>query len=96
MIIYVDIDNTICETIGSDYINSKPINKNIDKINKLYDEGHTIIYWTARGGTSKIDHHELTKIQLNTWKCKHHNLISGEKPVFDMLIDDKAVKISDL
>ena len=96
MIIYVDIDNTICETIGNDYINSKPIQKNIDKINKLYDEGNTIVYWTARGGISKIDHHELTTIQLDSWGCKRHSLISGNKPSFDLLIDDKAVKISDL
>jgi hypothetical protein len=41
--IYVDIDNTICETNESDYINSKPIFANIEKINKLYDEGHNII-----------------------------------------------------
>lgn len=96
MIIYVDIDNTICNTIGSDYINSEPIIENIDKINKLFDEGHTIIYWTARGQKSHTDHHELTLLQLDSWGCKRHSLISGEKPVFDMLIDDKAFKISDL
>jgi hypothetical protein len=96
MIIYVDIDNTICKTIDSDYINSKPIYENINKINKLYKEGHTIIYWTARGQNSKIDHHELTLNQLDNWGCKRNKLISGEKPSFDMLIDDKAFKIENL
>ena len=49
----IDIDGTICtkncELKGSDYSDSKPIYSRIDKINKLYDEGHKIIYLTARG-----------------------------------------------
>lgn len=96
MIIYVDIDNTICTTNGNDYINSEPIIENINKINKLYDEGHTIVYWTARGARTGYNHHELTLIQLKSWNCKYHNIISGQKPVFDMLIDDKAIKIDEL
>jgi len=50
MIIYIDIDETICETPESrDYTKSVPILTNIEKCNKLYEEGHTIVYWTARG-----------------------------------------------
>ncbi len=55
-VIYVDIDETIChrETsvdfgVTHDYTKAKPIQENIEKINKLYDEGNTIVYWTARG-----------------------------------------------
>ena len=44
-----DIDGTICETNGSDYENSKPLLKRIEKVNKLYEEGHTILFLTARG-----------------------------------------------
>ena len=55
MIIYVDIDNTICNTENSDYHNSKPRQEQIDKINKLHDEGHEIVYWTARGGHSGLN-----------------------------------------
>ena len=40
-IIYVDIDGTICTTV-SDYNLAQPIVEHVDKINKLYDEGHTI------------------------------------------------------
>ena len=36
MKIYVDIDNTICNTENSDYHNSKPRQKQIDKINKCW------------------------------------------------------------
>ena len=49
MNIYVDIDNTICNTEGSDYPNSSPRYDQIKKINKLFDEGNKITYWTARG-----------------------------------------------
>ena len=78
MLIYVDIDNTICKTNSMDYKNAKPIKDNIDKINKLYDEGNTIVYWTARG----------TKTGINIWGCKFHELRMG-KPNYDLFIDDK-------
>ena len=37
MKIYVDIDNTICETIDTDYSRAVPIKKNIKKINNLFE-----------------------------------------------------------
>ena len=50
MIIYVDIDETICVSPEDrDYSKAIPIQKNIEKINNLYYNGHTIVYWTARG-----------------------------------------------
>jgi len=96
MKIYVDIDNTICETNESDYINSKPIFANIEKINKLYDEGHTIIYWTARGGTTNIDHTDLTSSQLKEWGCLFHQLKMNSKPSYDLLICDKTKRIEEI
>jgi len=90
MNIFVDIDNTICKTNQSDYINSVPIIENINKINDLYDQGNNIVYWTARGQKSKTDHSELTKKQLNEWGCKYHEL-KMDKPSFDILIDDKTI-----
>ena len=40
MIVYVDIDETICDTPESrDYGLSTPINERIKKINALYDRG---------------------------------------------------------
>ena len=65
MIIYVDIDETICETPPDrNYKLSNPIKENIKKINDLYDQGHTIIYWTARGTGSGIDWRDLTEEQF--------------------------------
>lgn len=86
----VDIDGTICVTPNGNYLNSKPIAKNVKKINQLYEEGHEIIYWTARGGNSGIDWSELTRHQLEQWGCKFHELRMN-KPVYDVWIDDKAI-----
>ena len=94
MIIYIDIDETICHSPDKDYINSTPIQKNIDKANKLYDEGHIIIYWTARGSSSGIDWGKLTFNQLNKWGVKRHSLKFG-KPSYDLFIDDKALNTLD-
>ena len=86
-----DIDGTICYTSGKNYYTAIPYKKVIDNINKLYDDGHTIIIFTARGGTSKVDHFNTTNRQLLSWGLKYHNLVCRGKPHFDLLIDDKAL-----
>lgn len=95
-IIYVDIDETICETPHPrNYFNAVPIKKNIDKINKLYDDGNTIVYWTSRGSRTQINWYELTKRQLIEWNAKHHEL-NVNKPYYDLFIDDKTVTIENI
>lgn len=94
MIIIIDIDETICHSPNKDYKNAVPIQKNIDKANKLYDEGHTIIYWTARGSGSGLDWTELTKRQIKEWGAKCHEVKLG-KPSYDLFIDDKALNTLD-
>ena len=89
MNIYVDIDNTITCTNGMDYEGSKPRPERIKIINKLYDEGNNITYWTSRGTVTKIDWTELTKDQLDNWGVKFHQLLLG-KPAYDIFIDDKS------
>lgn len=97
MNIYVDIDETICHYIGERrYDLAKPLTENIEKVNKLYDEGHTITYWTARGTVTRIDWFEITENQLQQWGCKYHTLITGEKPAYDLLICDKTKRIEEL
>ena len=96
MIIYVDVDGTICHTKNSDYENSKPRYKQIDKINKLYDGGHEIIYWTARGGTTGVSWGELTERQLKEWGCKYTDIEILKKPSWDLFIDDKTKRIEEL
>lgn len=90
----VDIDNTICKTNGSDYKNSIPMYERIDIINQLYEMGHEIIYWTARGMASNIDWASLTEHQLRTWGCLYHELRMN-KPSYDHWIDDKAMNDKD-
>jgi len=92
LLIYVDIDETICNTPSDrDYSKSTPIQEMIDKINSMYDMGHTIVYWTARGFVSKIDFTQLTKKQLKEWGCKYHRIETLAKPHYDILIDDKTI-----
>ena len=97
MNIYVDIDETICfYDKERDYNLAKPSLENIKKINTLFEEGHKITYWTARGSVTKINWFDVTKKQLDEWGCKYHNLITGEKPAYDLLICDKTKRIEEL
>lgn len=90
MVYYIDIDNTICKTNNSDYENSVPIYDRINHINKLFNIGHTIIYWTARGSTSGKDWSDLTKKQLDSWGCLYNSIVL-DKPSYDLYIDDKSI-----
>ena len=95
MVIYVDIDETICEyeNYTRDYSKAIPIVDNIKKINGLYDKGHIIVYWTARGSGTGIDWTEVTHNQLNKWGAKFTEVRLG-KPYYDLFIDDKAINTS--
>jgi hypothetical protein len=100
MKIYVDIDETICYYTNKEqrlgYKKAIPLYENINKINKLYDEGHFIKYWTSRGHYSKIDYNGITLLQLKKWKCKFHELSVGDKPIYDLLICDKTKRIEEI
>jgi len=91
MLIYVDIDNTICYNKINDlnYNNSIPYENRIKKINDLYDN-NTIVYWTARGTKTGINWFNITYNQLKKWGCKFHELKMG-KPYYDLFIDDKNI-----
>ncbi len=98
----VDVDGTICtQTTGRNYWDAVVWPERVAVINQLYDEGHTIVYFTARGmGRFTGDPDaatkaaeiltDLTKEQLESWGCKYHELILG-KPHADYYIDDKAI-----
>jgi len=94
----VDIDGTICvpgKTDEERYTGAIPIQERIDKVNKLYDEGNTIVYWTARGSRKQIDWRELTEMQLKAWGAKYHEL-EVNKPYYDLFIEDKSCRIEEL
>ena len=103
----VDIDETICfYKKKRRYDMAIGHMGNISKINKLYDEGWKIIYWTARGGSEKSRasgkcYYDFTYKQLKDWGCKFHELCTGTKgkfikPPYDLVIDDKAKRIEEL
>ena len=95
LIIFVDIDETIADSPENrDYTKSKPMKKRIDKINKLYDQGHTIIYNTARGSITKGNWFHTTYQWLVDNGCKFHELRMG-KPYYDLFIDDKHINSED-
>ena len=94
MIIYIDIDETICsKSKDLDYSNATPWKDKIKLANKLYDEGHTIVYWTARGSGTGIDWREVTENQFTKWEVKYHQL-KFNKPIYDIFIDDKNINSS--
>lgn len=106
-VVLVDIDETICFYSGKRrYDLAEPSQENIAKINKLYDEGWHVVYWTARGGSQKSKeagrcYYDFTWKQLELWGCKFHDLSTGTKgeyikPPYDLVIDDKAKRIEEL
>jgi hypothetical protein len=86
----VDIDGTICTNTRGDYPTAKPYALRIAYLNSLFDEGHEIHYWTARGANTGVDWTFLTRQQLKTWDVKYTSVNVG-KPAYDIWIDDKAI-----
>ena len=106
-VVLVDVDETICFYPNERQYNlAEPDKENIAKINKLYDEGWYVVYWTARGGSQKSIslgrcYYEFTWRQLESWGCKFHDLSTGSKgkyikPACDMVVDDKSKRIEEL
>lgn len=97
-----DVDGTICNDTHGLYENCQPYRDRIKQINKLYSEGHEIIFQTARGmGSTNGDqkaaiekYYEFTKKQLDAWGCLYHKLYLG-KPSGDIYIDDKCENADD-
>ena len=84
-----DIDGTICSK-DVEYEDAKAYPSVVAKINSLYDEGHTIILYTARGSKTGLDWTELTNQQVKKWGVKCHEVKLG-KPFYDLIIDDRAI-----
>lgn len=91
-----DIDGVIASVVPSlDYLLAEPLKENIKKINQLYDVGHEIILFTARGSATGKDWEAATRAQMQKWGVKHHRLLFG-KPPADFYIDDKLLSIEDI
>ena len=93
-----DLDGVICKNTkykNSNLINynkSKSITSAIRTINRLYDDGHIIVIYTARGmtrykGNVSLIKKKLSKITINSlksWKLKYHKLVFG-KIYYDLI-----------
>ncbi len=86
----IDIDATICHTAGTNYELAVPILEAIEDVRRLKSLGHYIIFLTARGSGSGINHEALTKKQLHLWDVPYDELHFG-KPFADFYVDDKAI-----
>lgn len=92
----IDIDGVIAAlTPGNDYTLATPLQHTIDAINKLYDAGHRIILFTARGYVTGIDWTEVTAGQMQRWGVKYHELKLG-KPAADYYVDDRLITVHEL
>lgn len=103
MRIAVDLDDTLCDRTKKEggtekYDTCFPIEKNIEIVNNLHDNGVEIVIYTARGmshfkgdvSACYKNLYELTESQLKEWGVKYDKLVMG-KIHYDLLIDDKAI-----
>lgn len=90
MRLIVDLDGTICSEEKT-YSRSlaKPNKGAKETLNSLYNDGHTIIIYSARTWME----YEMTADWLKKNGIKYHQLILG-KPVGDYWIDDRAIAFS--
>jgi len=95
MIYIFDVDGTILTTVDAhDYHNARPIPGRIERVNKLYESGNYIIYWTARGATTGQDWYAFTEKQLRDFGCRF-NEFHTKKPHYHIWVDDKAQNARD-
>lgn len=88
-----DVDGTVCTNTNGKYERAKVYPDMLDRVNRLYDLGHEIIFMTARGSVSNVDYTDFTKEQLAKWGFKYHRLITNQKPHADLFVDDRAENV---
>ena len=92
----IDIDGVIAhKTENNDYSIALPNKAIIDYINRIFDMGHQILLFTARGSFSGIEWEEITRKQLADWNVHYTELRFG-KPAADIYVDDRFVEIDQL
>jgi hypothetical protein len=85
-----DLDGTLCTNTNGSYENAVPFPESIAVVNRLHEEGHRIVIFTARGTTTGIDWRAVTERQLAAWGVRYHELMLG-KPFAHVYIDDRAI-----
>lgn len=103
-IIIVDFDDTLCMH-GEDKSNitaGLPNDSLIHSLNRLHDKGYRIHIYTARGHLSAqnradadLKYRQVITNWLATYKVKY-DLLSFEKPLGFIYIDDKAIRPNEI
>lgn len=84
----VDIDGVLTlETAGWDYENRSPSWSHISLVNRIWEKGHLVVLYTSR----RLEDLKITEKWLSTHGVKFDHIIF-DKPKYDILIDDKAMK----
>lgn len=80
------MDGTICtEETELDRPLAKPFPGAVEAVNRMVDQGHTVVIWTGRGwGQYKLTEKWLKD---NGFKCDQ--ILMG-KPIANLIIDDRA------
>ena len=78
MVMLIDIDGTCCTDIMNEdshlYPNAEVIEGSLEQINKWYDEGHVITFFTAREEKDR----QVTETWLKENGFRYHGLIMGK------------------
>ena len=74
----IDIDGTICDDIPNEesekMVTAKMFDGALDTINKWYEEGHIITFFTSR----IEEHRDVTEEWLNRHGFKYHGMLMGK------------------
>ena len=75
-IFIIDIDGTVCENVRNEegiekMRDARPFNDSVEMVNKLYDDGHYICFFTAR----TAEHKEVTESWLRHNGVRYHQVI---------------------
>jgi hypothetical protein len=89
-----DIDGTLCTNTEGTYDQAQPYPDRIARVNTLYEAGHKIFLYTARGSTTGISWEKLTREQLKSWGVKYHEVYFG-KPTANIYVDDKGISLKE-
>jgi hydroxymethylpyrimidine pyrophosphatase-like HAD family hydrolase len=100
--IIVDFDDTLCiyENNDKDCCKGRPNTELISKLNDLHSKGYTIEVFTSRGyfsaSSRKHAREKYLKKMEDFLKDLKYDLISFEKPLGIVYIDDKAIRPDEL
>jgi hypothetical protein len=91
-----DLDGVIAQLAPeNDYTKAEPYAPGVAIVNRLYELGHRIVIYTARGSQTGLDWADTTREQLAHWGVHHHELRFG-KPAADYYVDDRMMSLAAL